>query len=83
MCCGTTGLISQQNLIVLYLELQIIVMKLLTPTYCLVLHLQEYDSQYFLEAAPRLEPLRCFTQTSFDTSPAFEHRTETDLFLSK
>jgi len=51
------------------------------PDICLVLHLQEYDAQYFLaEAAPRLEPLRCFTQTSFDANPAFESRTETDLF---
>ena len=46
-----------------------------------MLHSQEQDVQYFLaEIAPRLETLRCFTQASFDASPAVDPRTEIDLF---
>ena len=43
--CDTKGLI---NFIVLYLGLRIIFTKLLAPISCLVLRLQEYDTQYFL-----------------------------------
>ena len=65
----------------LHLELQITITKLQAPTWCLMLHSQEQDVQYFLaEIAPRLETLRCFTQASFDASPAVDPRTENDLF---